>query len=264
METNKVCGVEISHAKKVLIDKPKITKLDIAKYYDICASKMLKFLKNRPISVIRCHKSGEKFYKKHAQISDDVERFYLGKKCPKNEYFYIKNKKQLIKQIQLGTVEFHAWNCVVTDLVHPDFMIFDLDPDENVTFKTLTYATKLVKKMLNKLGFLCFLKTSGGKGYHIYAKISNLTYYEVNKISKQIAQILEQNYPDIFVSNVSKQKRKNKIFIDYLRNKRGATCASFYCLRLRENAPVSMKIAWNKLDQIKPNQITIKNFEKYL
>lgn len=266
MVSNKICGVEISNPKRLVFPKSKITKFDIALYYSSVANKMLKFLKNRPLSIIRCHSNiyGEKFFKKHAQKNEDVEKFFVSKNIASDEYFYINTKKQLINQVRLGTVEFHTWNLKVDDLSHPDFMIFDLDPDESVDIKLLRKATKLVKKFLNNLNFKCFLKTSGGKGYHILAKVENLTTKKVSMLAKKISEALMQKYPDIFVVNASKEKRKNKIFIDYLRNKKGATCVCAYSLRLRENATISFPIKWNMLDKVLPNQINIKNFHKFL
>lgn len=266
MKETKVLNVKISNPNRIIYPKNKVTKLDCALYYEFVAQKMLKFLKNRPISVIRCHDNiyKEKFYKKHAQKNEDVERFFVSsKKLKSEEFFYIKTKKQLINQIQLGTVEFHTWNCKIENLDYPDYMIFDLDPDESVSIEKLRKATKIVKNFLNKLKLKCFLKTSGGKGYHVYAKVVNLSTKKVSLLSKQIAFLLEQNYPNIFVTNMSKEKRKDKIFIDYLRNKKGATCVCAYSLRLREGATISMPISWNKLDFIKPNEINIKNYKDF-
>lgn len=265
-DENVVCGVKISNGNRVIFPEKKIDKLDVARYYEIVSNKILKEIKNRPLSVIRCHGNlfGEKFFKKHAQKNEDVERIFVKNNGKNQEYFFIKTKNQLINQIQLGTIEFHVASCKNSDLNYPDFIVFDLDPDENVDVEKLRKATRLVKKILNELKIKCFLKTSGGKGYHVCAKIENLTYNKAFKLSKQIAEILEQKYPEIFVTNLKKQVRKNKIFIDYLRNKKGATCVSAYSLRLRENATISMPISWKNLDKILPNEINILNFQKYL
>lgn len=267
MKENKICGVEISSQNRTIFPQDKISKLDVVRYYEKVANKMLVFLKNRPISVIRCHTNilGEKFYKKHAQKNEDVERFFDGKsKSDRNEFFYIKTKRQLINQVQLGSIEFHAWNCKINDTNHPDLMIFDLDPDVNLPIDKLRLATKIVKKTLNKLKLKCFLKTSGGKGYHVYSKVENLTYLQVNRLAKGIAEMLENEYPNLFVSNMNKEKRQNKVFVDYLRNKKGATCVCPYSLRLRKTAPISMPICWKDLDKILPDEVNLKNFCSYL
>lgn len=258
-----VCGIEITHPNRIIYSKDKITKLDVVKYYEKIYNKLIPYLKNRLVSEIRCFgsTSGEKFYKKHPQKNSIVERYYLNnRKNPQNEYFYINTKKQLISEVQLGAVEFHIWNCKVDNINNPDFMIFDLDPDENLALEKVKEGARYLKKTLNKLNLKSILKTSGGKGYHILVKIEDLNTKKVEKLSKEIAIFLEQTHPELFVTNMSKDKRKGKIFIDYLRNKKGATCVAPFSLRLRENAPVSVIIPYSKLENISPSQVTIKDF----
>ncbi len=266
VEENRVCGISISNPDRILFLENKITKLDLAKYYENVAKKMLPYLRNRPLVVIRCHSNylGEKFFKKHAEKSEDVYRFFADKnKNASNEFFYINTKKQLINQVRLGTCEFHIWNAKVDNLEFPDTLIFDLDPDENLEFERLVVGAKLIRKTLKDLGLKSSLKTSGGKGYHIYTKVENLTYKKLNKLAKEIALFLENKYPQIFTTNIKIKERKDKIFIDYLRNKKGATYVCPYSVRLKKNAPISFPIPWSKLDKIKPNEVTIKNYKDY-
>lgn len=260
---NKVLGVEISNTNRIVYPKLKITKLDIANYYKSISKYILPFLGNRPISVIRCHDSINKniFFKKHAMPSEDVKRIKIGKA---QEYFYINNKTQLIKQTQMGTIEFHTWASNINNINSPDIMVFDLDPDIKMPLNKLQQAVLTLKKVLDDLGLKSFLKTSGGKGYHILIPFKNIkNYKKFNEFALKIAIYLENNY-DIFTTNIRKENRKNKIFIDYLRNKKGATCVCPFSLRARENAPISMPIPWDKITNIKPNQITIKNYKQYL
>lgn len=258
----RVSGIEITHPERIIYPKEKITKLDVVRYYEKISKKIMPFLKNRLVSEIRCYTNfSEKFYKKHPQKNALVESFYVGKKSKQNEYFYINSKKQLISEVQLGAVEFHIWNSRIIDINHPDLMIFDLDPDENLPLTKLREGVMLLKKILTKLKLKCSLKTSGGKGYHIFVKVNNMTTKKVANLSKQIAVLLEEKYPNIFVTNMSKENRKNKIFIDYLRNKRGATCVAPYSLRLRENAPISVPIPFSQLNKIAPSQINLLNYK---
>lgn len=262
----KVCGVEISNKNRVIYPKNKITKLDVVNYYFHISKKILPYLKNRLISEVRVHGdfSSGKFFKKHPQTNQDVERFYINKsKTSKNEYFYIKNKKQLINEVQLGAVEFHIWNSTIDNINYPDYMIFDLDPDEKMNIKNLQKAVLIIKKFLTKLKLTSFLKTSGGKGYHIFVKVSNLTTKKVSNLSKQIALMLENTYPDLFITNMSKEKRKGKIFIDYLRNKKGATCVAPYSLRLNKSASISYPISYKNLQNFKPNEVNILNYKNF-
>lgn len=256
-------GINVTNINRVIFPKNKITKQDVLNYYSENAKKILPYLKNRLVSEVRIHGdiNSERFFKKHPQKNEDVERYYIGKKIPQNEYFYINTKKQLLNQVQMGAVEFHIWNSQIDNLTYPDFMIFDLDPDENLSIKKLQQGVKLLKKLLDKLKLKSFLKTSGGKGYHILVKIENLTYRKVENLSKQISRALEAQYPDLFVTTMSKEKRKDKIFIDYLRNKKGATCVCPYSLRLRKNATISMPIFYSKLEKFSPDYFNILNYK---
>lgn len=261
MNTNQIA---VTHANKILFSKQKITKLDLINYYNDISKYLMPFLNKRLISVVRCHSSNlsQKFFKKHPQKNEDVERVKL--KRNEADYFYLDNTFQLLSQVQLGTVEFHIYLYKI-DLKTPDIMIFDLDPDEKLPLEKLRQGVKILKKILDKLNLKSFLKTSGGKGYHVcvpFKKVSS--FKKLNSFSKKIAIMLENNYPDLFVTTISKEKRVGKIFIDYMRNSKNSTCVAPYSVRCRENTSISMPISWQKLDKITPNEITIKNYKQYL
>lgn len=263
MTTSKVGTVSVTNPKRLVFEKEKISKLQVVQYYSQISKFILPFLKNRPISVIRCHGNinGEKFFKKHAGEYEDVQQIKVGSTAP---YFYIQNKTQLIKQAQMGTIEFHTWVSCAKSINTPNMMIFDLDPDENLPLKTLQKGVLQLKNVLDELGLVSFLKTSGGKGYHVVVPLKNVKNYKIlNQFASKIANFLEQT-SNLFTTNIKKQNRKGKIFIDILRNKKGATCASAYSLRARQNAPISFPISWDNLNKIAPNFITLKNYKKYL
>ncbi len=257
--------VLITNPDKVIFSKGKITKFDIADYYNTIGEKILPFLNNRLLSVIRCYSdiNSGTFFKKHPTVkkSGIVEIF----KNKNEEYFYIKNKKQLIFQVQMGTLEFHIWGSCVPDIDVPNMMVFDLDPAEDVALSKLRRGVLAIKEILDDLGLISHLKTSGGKGYHIVLSLKNFSNWdEFNKFARNIAIFMENKLPKLFTSNIRKSERKGKIFIDYLRNSKGATCVAPYSLRARENAPISFPIEWDNLMYIKPNEITIKNYKQYL
>lgn len=215
--------------------------------------------------MIRCHENitKEKFFKKHPASFENVNLYKLTGQ--KNPYFFISNKEQLIGQIQFGTIEFHTWASKTKNINKPDIMVFDLDPDNNLQLKKLRQAVKIVKEKLDELNLKSFLKTSGGKGYHIVLPFKNVkNYKDFEKFAKDFSLLLENLYPNIFTTNIRKENRKGKIFIDYLRNKKGSTCVAPYSLRARDGAPISFPISWEDLDKIKPNEINIKNYTKYL
>lgn len=256
--------LKITNPDKTLFPKQKITKLDLINYYVDISKLMLPYVKNRLLSVIRCHDNIEKeiFFKKHPNNDKDMVETYFDKK---EEYFYIANKTQLIYQVQMGTLEFHTWGSSINKLEYPNIMVFDLDPDENLSLSKLRMGVLKTKTILDELNLKSYLKTSGGKGYHILVPFKkNKKWNEFYEISKQISLILENKWPKIFTTNIKKSERKNKIFVDYLRNNRGSTCVAPFSVRARDKATVSFPINWEDLNKIKPNEITINNYTKYL
>ena len=254
---------KITNPEKIIYPNQKIKKIDVINYYLEVSAQMLPHIKERLLSVIRCHDGidGERFFKNHVANDREVEAFnYNGK-----EFFYIKNQRQLLYQAQMGTIEFHPWGSKVKKINCPDVMVFDLDPDEDLSLNQLRDAVLCVKSVLDALSLKSYLKTSGGKGYHIlvpFKKSSNWdSFYN---FSKNIAQILEGKWQTLFTTNVRKAERKNKIFVDYLRNASGATCVAPYSLRAKDGAFISMPISWDSLHKVAPNEVNILNYKKYL
>ncbi len=253
--------IKITSPEKVLFVKDGITKLDLMNYYISVAPLMLPYVENRLLSVIRCHDNVDAnvFFKKHPN-SDNLVHV---KKVEQHEYFYIKTAQELVNQVQLGTVEFHTWASSVDAINKPDVMVFDLDPDTAMPLKVLREAVLKIKFILDELEIDSFLKTSGGKGYHVVAKLPSKNWQQFEEISKQIAMVAQQKWPQIFTTNIRKERRKGKVFVDFLRNKKGATCVAPYSVRARAHAPISMPILWEDLGKISPNEVTINNFAKY-
>lgn len=257
-------NIKITSPDKILYPKDKIKKIDIINYYiDVCQL-MLPFVKNRLLSVIRCHENIKKecFFKKHPTTDRDYVNTFLD---GDEEYFYIDKNYQLITQVQNGTIEFHVSSGTIKKIDKPNVMVFDLDPDEKLSLDRLREAVVNVKSVLDELELQSFLKTSGGKGYHVVVPFSDCknwdSFYE---FSRQIALIVENKWQDKFTTNLKKVERKGKIFIDYLRNNRGSTCVAPYSLRARDKAPISFPISWEDLNNIKPNEINIKNYKEYI
>jgi len=259
---NIIEGIEISSPDKMIYKKSKITKMEVIKYYQSVSKRMLPFIENRIISTKRCPEGIEKviFFKKH--FENEREGFNkIELKNDKKEiedYYYITNVRGLISEVQMNSIEFHIWGSKINSLEKPDIMVFDLDPDEQLSLKKLRDGVRDLKSILDELKLKSFLKTSGGKGYHVVVPINNINWEDFRLIAKNIAVLMESKWPEKYTSNIRKNKRKNKIFIDWVRNTRGATSVAPYSLRARNKAPVSMPISWEELDKIKPNEITIK------
>lgn len=257
-----VKGITISNPDKILYKKDKISKMDVINYYKVVSKRMMPYLKYRIISTVRCPNGiqDEKFFKKHLENErEGVVRIDIKNKDKKTEdYYYITNTKGLISEVQMNSIEFHTWGSNINDIEHPDIMVFDLDPDETLPIKKLREGVKDLKSILDELKLKSFLKTSGGKGYHILVKINDVNWKEFRTIAKNIAELMEAKWPDKYTSNIRKDKRNNKIFIDWVRNTKGATSIVPYSLRVRDKATVSMPISWDELDKIKPDSITLK------
>lgn len=259
----KISGIEITNPNKIVYPKSKITKLDIITYYKNVAKYMLPFVKDRVLCAIRCHETinNDCFFKKHPTTEKNFVNII---KIDGKEYFYIKTAKDIIYQAQIGTLEFHTQANKISSPNKPDFMVFDLDPAPNLPLKTLMSATLTIKEILNNLGLNCYIKTSGGKGYHIVVPFSKTKSYNSFKtFAQNIALLCEKVHPELFTTSILKKDRKGKIFVDYLRNQKSATCVCAYSLRARPFAPVSVPICWEHLPKIPPNHFTIKTAITY-
>ena len=254
--------------KEILLTSPNkkiignITKKVIFNYYKKVAPYMMPYLENRIISVVRAPSgiNNKIFFKKHLENQKKyLEKINISSKNDKEkDYYYILDEIGLLSEVQMNSYEFHIWGSNASNKNKPNMMVFDLDPDKSLSLDKLRLGVKYLKEILDNLNLKSFLKTSGGKGYHICIPFkNNLTWKKFYKISEDIANIIENTHSELFTTNNRKEKRKNKIFIDYLRNQKSATFVAPYSVRLRKNAPVSMPIAWNELDKIKPNEITI-------
>ena len=253
-------GVKISNPDKVLFDDPLITKGDVVRYYAAVSQRMLPYVGGRILSTIRCPKgiSQTCFFKKHPGPSHKgIEIIEVqNSEGEAEEYFYVKDAQGLVHEAQMGTLEFHTWGSRVDSLDQPDMMVFDLDPDEGMDLTTVRQGVKDLKSILSELSLNSYLKTSGGKGYHIVVPLKPAASWDVfNGFARRVAEVMENKWPDRYTSNVRKARRKNKIFIDWIRNGRGATSVAPYSLRARKGAGVSMPIAWDELDSIAPDGI---------
>lgn len=249
MKKNKILEIEISHPERI-VDK-NIRKIDIIKYYEFISPLILPFLNNRPVSEIRCHNGlKDAFFRKHHNNTDEL--------------MYVKDKKSLILECQNGTIEFHTYG-YNSKSNRPNIMIFDLDPDDKLSLKKVRQGVLDLKTILDKLNLKSFLKTSGGKGYHVVIPFSKVkSYKKFELFAKKVALLMEKTWPDLYTTNIKKDARNEKIFIDYLRNKKSATCIAPYSLRARENLPISFPIAWEDLNKFTPNKVNIKNIKRYL
>ncbi|MDD4802720.1 MAG: DNA ligase D [Syntrophomonas sp.] len=255
-------GIKITNPNKVIFEEPEITKADVVRYYAQVSQRMLPYLDHRILSLVRCPKGifQSCFYKKHPGPDNKgvIIIPILNSNGEKEDYFYVENTAGLIFEAQMGTLEFHTWGSRIENLEKPDIMVFDLDPDENLELDKVRQGVKDLKSVLEQLALISYLKTSGGKGYHVVLPFQpSVDWDTFHDFAKRIAEVMEQQWPDRYTSNVRKSQRTNKIFIDWIRNGRGATSVAPYSIRAKKGAPVSMPITWKELDTVSPGGINM-------
>lgn len=259
-----VAGVRISNPDKILYPGQGITKLQLAQYYEAVLDWALPHIKNRPLMFLRCPEGFHKqcFFQKHAadSVAEAVKKVNIPEDDGEATGLYVDSAKGLISLAQMGVLEIHAWGCRISRIERPDLMIFDLDPDSGVAWERVVEAAHEIRAFLKELGFVSFVKTTGGKGLHLQVPLSgNSNWDEVKGFSKSIADALVSAAPDRYTAVMSKAKRKGKVFIDYLRNGRGSTAICPYSTRARVGAPVATPVDWDELTpDLRPDLFTIE------
>lgn len=264
VETLTINGVKITSPDKLIFDDPPVKKEDVVRYYAQIAERMLPYVKRRVLSIVRCPKGINEscFFKKHPGASN---KGIVIIPVPTGDggvedYFYIENETGLIYEAQMGTLEFHVWGSSEDTIERPDMMVFDLDPDEGMELETVRQGVKDLKELLSELSLVSFLKTSGGKGYHVVVPLRPTVSWDTfHDFARRVAEVMESKWPDRYTSNVRKAKRTDKIFIDWIRNGRGATSVAPYSIRARKGAKVSMPISWEELYSVAPNGVDMKD-----
>jgi bifunctional non-homologous end joining protein LigD len=245
--------VRISNRDRVIYPEAGLTKGQLADYYAAIAPIALRWLAGRPISLVRCPQGRARhcFFQKHdaGSFGEHVHHVDVREKDGSVEpYLYVDDLDGMLACVQMGTIEFHGWGSLVADIEKPDRLVFDLDPDEGLDFAMVKKAAADLKDHLADIGLTSWPMLSGGKGVHVVVPlVPEAEWPAVRSFAERFARALAQAEPDRFTANLKKLNRKGKIFIDYLRNQRGATAVLPYVARARENAPVAAPISWTEL-----------------
>jgi bifunctional non-homologous end joining protein LigD len=263
-----ISGIRITSPDKVVFENPEITKREVVEYYSKVGERMLEYAGDRIISTIRCPKGINEpcFFKKHpGKGSKNIVVTPIKTQSGEEDYFYIQEPKGFVYEAQMGTVEFHTWGSKIDNIDKPDMMVFDLDPDENMELSRVRQGVLDLKSVLEMLSLTSFLKVTGGKGYHVVVPFLPAANWDsFTAFAKRIAQLMESKWTDRYTSNIRKNKREGKIFIDWVRNGRGATSIAPYSIRAREGAKVALPIEWSELNKIAPDGITMQEAIKRL
>jgi bifunctional non-homologous end joining protein LigD len=254
LDPGTVLGVKISHPERVIWKPEKITKLELARYAESVADRLLHELKGRPLTLVRCPDGvgGECFYQRHLAMgaSPGEVKTFKRERSSKGHYIYIDTEPAIVSLVQNGAIEMHTWGAALPDVRHPDRITLDLDPGPDLAWDDLVEATRLTRKVVESLGFGSFLKTTGGKGLHVVFPIARKDgWEEVKEFARLIAEFLVKADPDRFVSKMAKAARGGKVFVDYLRNGETASAVAAYSPRARPGATVSTPLAWDELDR---------------
>jgi len=262
-------GVRLTHPDRILYPGTTLTKLDVARYYAAVKDWALPHLSRRLLTLVRSPAVGKKtFYQKH--IGDEapaaLKRFELKDGSEPEIYPYIDDLPGLIALVQMGVLEIHPWGSRIEKLETPDWVTIDLDPDEGLPWERVTEAAMDVRDALAGIGLKSFAKTTGGKGLHVIIPLTpKLGWDEIKAFAKWVADSLVTQRPQDFTANMAKSARRGRIYIDYLRNGRGATAVGAYSPRARPGAPVSTPVSWEEVEQnVKPDEFTVESVPQRL
>ncbi|MGH6787167.1 MAG: DNA ligase D [Novosphingobium sp.] len=247
-------GIAITNPSRVIYPEAKIAKGQLADYYAAMAEPILRCAADRPISLVRCPQGRAKkcFFQKHdsGSFGDAVKHVPVREKDGGVEdYLYVDSAAGLLACVQMGTIEFHGWGSRVAALERPDRIVFDLDPDEGLDFADVRRAAVVIRDELAALGLTSDPMLSGGKGIHVIALLdARRDWPEVADWCERFARALAAARPELFTANIRKVERKGRIFLDYLRNQRGATAVMPWTVRARAGAPVAAPLSWTELE----------------
>ncbi|MEK0082369.1 non-homologous end-joining DNA ligase [Benzoatithermus flavus] len=245
-----VAGIALTHPDRVLFPEQGITKRELARYHETVADWILPELAGRPLSLVRCPQGRRKacFFQRHpgATVPDRVETVAIpGEPEP---YLAVRDLPGLIALVQIGVLELHPWPARAATPEHPDRLILDLDPGEGAPFEGVVAAARIAREMLTGLGLASFVKTTGGRGLHVVVPLASAHGWAAHQAAaKTLAERLAATAPDRLTTAIRKAERRGRIFVDWLRNARGASAVAPYSPRARTGAPVAMPLAWDEL-----------------
>jgi bifunctional non-homologous end joining protein LigD len=248
-------GIQITSPDRMIYPEAGLTKLDLADYYAAIEPLIMVDAAKRPMTLIRCPQGrGKKcFFQKHdsGTFGEAVKHIPIKEKDGDvQDYLYFDDIKGLLSCVQMGTIEFHGWGSKVDKVEFPDRLVFDLDPDVGLDFAKVKEAAVRLHDLLHDLGLKGFPLLSGGKGIHVVVPLdASKDWATVKSFAERFSRAIAEAEPEMFTANIRKVQRKGRIFLDWLRNQRGATAVMPFSARAREGAPVAAPVAWEELDR---------------
>lgn len=267
-ETHK--GVNITHPERVIDPQSGTQKQQLAQFYADTSRWILPFLRGRPVSLLRAPEGidSEQFFQKHSErlAIPHIKQLDPALDPGHARLLEIDSQNALVGAVQMGTVELHTWGATTDKIETPDLFVLDLDPDPALPWKAMLEAAQLTLSVLDELGLRAFVKTSGGKGLHLIVPLARRDGWDtVKAFAKAIAQFMTQQLPERFTATSGPKNRVGKIFIDYLRNARGASTVAAYSVRARPGLPVSVPVSRDELKDLRgAQQWTVANLHRRL
>jgi len=263
-------SVNITHPERIIDPLSGTQKQQLAQFYARISEWLLPFLRHRPVSLLRAPEGieGEQFFQKHAErlAIPHIKQLDPALDPGHARLMEINNAQALLGAVQMGTIELHTWGATWDKIETPDLFVLDLDPDPALPWKTMVEAAQLTLSVLDELGLHAFVKTSGGKGLHLVVPLARRDGWDtVKAFAKAIAQFMTAQLPERFTATSGPKNRVGKIFIDYLRNARGASTVAAYSVRARPGLPVSVPVSRDELNGLRgAQQWTVANLQQRL
>lgn len=247
--------MHLTSAERVVYADAGITKGAVADYYRAVSRWLLPELARRPLSLVRCPEgaSAHCFFQKHhaASLGEHVQSIRLRELDGEDDYLFVDDIEGVLELVQMNTLEFHVWGSHVDAVETPDRLVFDLDPSAGITWKELKAAARQLRDRLAELGLRSWVRLSGGKGVHVVVPIRpGPDWAQVKAFCEEFADAMVAQAPERYIATASRTAREGLIFIDWLRNSRGATSVTNWSLRARPGAPVAMPLTWEELGRV--------------
>lgn len=251
--------VSVSHPERVIDEQGGTSKAQLARFYAEIADWLLPDVRHRPVSLLRAPSGvgGEQFFQKHAErlAIPNIRHLDADLDPGHDRLMAIDSVPALVGAVQMGTIELHTWNAAYASIERPDRLILDLDPDPALPWRAVLEATRLSLSVLDELGLETFVKTSGGAGMHLVVPLARHVDWDTLKaFGKAISQFMASELPDRFSARMGPKNRIGKVYLDYLRNGRGASTVAAYSVRARPGLPVSVPISREELGQLRDSK----------
>lgn len=243
---------KLSNLDKLLYPEAKVRKADVIAYYATIAKLMLPHVARRPLTLKRCPNGAgtQCFFQKHANKTTPatIQRVMIAESDGEGEYMTIHDLDGLVALAQLGVLEIHTWGCHEDHVEQPDKLVFDIDPDPALDWELIVETAVEVRERLSDVGLESFVQTTGGKGLHVVAPVQpKLDWQQHKQFAHALVEVMAAENPERYLTTMNKAQRKGRIFLDYLRNGRGATAIAPYSTRAHASATVAAPITWDEL-----------------